>query len=152
MGGFCCILMWKFRVEKEWNSISRRRKILSEWRKRFQFLLRWTFMLHSKCLFDGSIYVDQLVRWRVLRGLYDNLVSRVSLLSLVVGTETLVAAGRVTATRVSVPTTKGGREERSWEWGWLYDSLLSPMFSEKLWWSWKPRKWEEEVSSVYFQE
>ena len=56
-----------------------------------------------------------------------------SLTPLVVGTETLVAAGHVTiypsktaglvgtpATRVSVPTTKGGREERPWERGcWL---------------------------------
>ena len=38
-----------------------------------------------------------------------------SLPPFVIGTETLVAAGHVT--RVSVPTTKGGREERPWERG-----------------------------------
>ena len=45
-----------------------------------------------------------------------------SLSPLAVGTETLVARFWVVtwpaATRVSVPTTKGGREERPWERGW----------------------------------
>ena len=39
-----------------------------------------------------------------------------SLPPLVVGTETVVTWPA--ATRVSVPMTKGGREERPWEWGW----------------------------------
>ena len=49
-----------------------------------------------------------------------------SLPILVVGTETLVAAGHVTW--VSVPTNTGGREERPWERGWetsLKDSARS---------------------------
>ena len=41
------------------------------------------------------------------------------------------------ATRVSVPTTKGGREERSWERGWFctidHRSYSSKLWSSQLW-------------------